>query len=187
MLIQEGKWQPSFQDSEQTTCPGVAPKGTPIVAKEPLLVRRTLSGSERTTRGKNKPGGTKDDDVGKIPPVPVPDKFSCIKCRGRPPGVKLKNTAKLRFAEPVCDSGARGEKDVIDEFSSQPGLQGVLSNQGETCRTTSDTILLGKTLHDIDFPLLKKRKVSEVDHNFFPWRGSESKGNWTDIVKKNMK
>ena len=44
----------TFQDSEQTTCPGVAQKGTPIVAKEPLLVRRTPSGSERTTRGKNK-------------------------------------------------------------------------------------------------------------------------------------
>ena len=128
-----------------------------------------------------------DNAKWKILPVPVPDEFSCIKRRGRPLGVKLKNTAKVRFAEPVCNSDAREEKDVIDKFSSQPGSQGASANQGETCRKTSDTILFEKTSHNVDFPLLKKRKVSEVDHNFFPWRGSESKEKWTDIVKKSMK
>ena len=86
----------------------------------------------------------------------------------------------------MFDSNPKGEKDIIDEFSSQPGVQGVSSKQGETCESTSDTILLSKRLHDAEFPLLKKT-VSEVDHNFFPWRGSELKEKWADIVKKNMK
>ena len=84
-----------FQDSEQTACPGAAHKGISLVAKEPLSAQETLSGSDRTTRGKYDPGGTKDDAVGKILPAPVPDEFSCLKRRGRPLGVKLKNTAKV--------------------------------------------------------------------------------------------
>ena len=93
--------------------------------------------------------------------------------------------AKVRFAEPIYS--ARGEKEVIDEFSSQSGSQGASANQGETCRRTSDTVLFGKTSHNMDFPLLKKGTVSDVDHNFFPWRGPEPKEKWADIVKKNMK
>ena len=174
------------QDSDQTTCPGAAQEGTTILSKEPPLPRRDHSGSERTTRGKNKPGGTKDDDVGIIQFAPVSDEFSCIKRPGRPPGVKLKNTARVYFAEPVFDSKPRGENDIINEFSSQPGVQGASSKQGETCESTSDTILLSKRLHDAEFPMLKKI-LSEVDHNFFSWRGSKLKGKWADIVKKNMK
>ena len=54
-----------FQDSEQTECPGAAHKGTSLVAKEPSPAQDILSGSDRITRGKNKPGGTKDDGWGK--------------------------------------------------------------------------------------------------------------------------
>ena len=115
--------------------------------------------------------------MGKILPAPVLDEFSCLKRSGRPLGVKLKNTAKVRFAEPVCNFDARGEKDVIDEFSSQSGSQGASANQGETCTQTSDTILFEKTSHNMDFPLLKKRKVSEVDHNFSLGGGPNQKRN----------
>ena len=116
----------------------------------------------------------------------MPDEFLCIKRCGRPPGVKLKNTARVRFAEPVFDSKPKGENDIINEFFSQPGVQGASSKQGETCESTSDTILLSKRLHDAEFSMLKKT-VSEVDHNFFPWRESKLKGKWADIVKKNIK
>ena len=121
--------------------------------------------------------------MGIIPFAPVSDEFSCIKRPGRPP---LKYTARVYFAEPMFDSKPRGENDIINEFSSQPGVQGASSKQGETCESTSDTILLSKRLHDAEFPMLKKILL-EGDHNFFPWRGSKLKGKWADIVKKNMK
>ena len=171
------------QHSEETTCPEAAQKGTPTVTKEKPLLKETLSGSERTTRGKNKPGGAKDDNVGKTVITPLPDEFFSGKPRGRPLGVKPKNTAKVRFSEPLCEFGPKGEKDVNDEFSSQPGTQGASSSQDKTCRTTSSMILLEKTVH-ADFPALKN--TSEVDHNFYPWRGSQLKTKWTDIVKKNI-
>ena len=148
-----------FQDSEQTECPGAAHKGTSLVAKEPSPAQDILSGSDRTTRGKNKPGGTKDDAVGKIPLAPIPDEFSCLKRRGRPLGIKLKNMAKVRFAEPICNFDVRGEKEVQDEFSSQSGSQGAPATQDETCGRASNTVLFGKTSHNVDFPLLKKRTV----------------------------
>ena len=50
-------------------------KGTSTVIKEKPLPTETPSGSERTTRGKNKPGGVKDDDVGKTVIAPLPDEF----------------------------------------------------------------------------------------------------------------
>ena len=144
------------------------------------------SGSERNTRGKNKPGGTKDDNVGIITLAPVLDKILGTQRHERPPGVKLKNTARVQFEEPISDSRLRGEIDIIDEFSSQPGIQGASSKQDKTCESASDIILLSKRLHDAEFPMLRKTTL-EVDHNFFPWRGSESKEKWTDIIKKNMK
>ena len=87
---------------------------------------------------------------------------------------------------PFLILSSRGEIDIIDEFSSQPGVQGASSKQDKTCESASDIILLSKRSHDAEFPMLRKT-TSEVDHNFFPWRGSESKEKWTDIVKKNMK
>jgi len=121
--------------------------------------------------------------VGKTVITPLPDEFFSGKPRGRPLGVKPKNTAKVRFSEPLCEFGPKGEKDVNDEFSSQPGTQGASSSQDKTRRTTSNMILLEKTVH-ADFPALKN--TSEVDHNFYPWRGSQLKTKWTDIVKKNI-
>ena len=59
-----------------------ARKGTPTVTKEKPLLKETLSGSERTTRGKNKPGGAKDTDVGKTVITPLPDEFFSGKPRG---------------------------------------------------------------------------------------------------------
>ena len=93
----------------------------------------------------------------------------------------------MRFAEPICNFDARGEKEVLDEFSSQSESQGASATQGETCGRASDTVLFGKTSHNVDFPLLKKGTVLDVDHNFFSWRGPEPKEKWADIVKKNMK
>ena len=176
-----------FQDSEQTECPGAAYKGTSLVAKEPSPAQDILSGSDRTTRGKNNPGGTKDDTVGKIPPAPIPDEFSCLKRRSRPLGIKLKNTAKVRFAEPICNSDVRGEKEVQDEFSSQPESQGAPATKDKKYGRASDTVLFGKTLDNVDFPLLKRGTVVDGDQIFFPWRGNEPKEKWADIVKKNMK
>ena len=154
----------------------------PLPEEEPLPTE-PLSGSERTTRGKNKPGGVKDDDVGKTVIAPLPDEFFSGKPRGRPLGVKPENTAKVRFSEPLCEFGPKGVKDVIDEFSSQPGAQGASSSQDKTCRKTPSMILLEKTLQ-ADFPALKN--TPGVDHNFYPWRGSRFKTKWTDIVKKNL-
>ena len=89
----------------------------------------------------------------------------------------------MRFAEPICNFDARGEQEVLDEFSSQSGSQGALATQGETCGQASDTVLFGKTSHNVDFPLLKKGTVSDVDHNFFPWRGPEPKEKWRIDLK----
>ena len=68
---------------------------------------------------KGTPGGTKVVDVGIIPHAPVLDEILRTQCHGRPPGVKLKNTARVRFEEPILDSKLRGEIDIINEFSSQ--------------------------------------------------------------------
>ena len=69
--------------------------------------------------------------------------------RGRPPEVKLKNTARVWFEEPILDSKLRGEIDIIDEFSSQPGVQGASSKQDKTCESVSDIILLSKRSHEL--------------------------------------
>ena len=167
----------SFQDSEQTECPGAAHKGTSLVGKEPSPAQGILSGSDRTTRGKNKPGGTKDDAVGKKPPAPIPDEFSCLKHRGRPLGIKLKNTAKVRFAEPICNSDVRGEKEVQDEFSSQPELQGARATKDKKYGRASDTVLFGKTLDNMDFPLLKRGTVLDGNQKFFLGGGTNQKKN----------
>ena len=50
----------------------------------------------------------------------------------------------MRFSEPLCEFGPKGVKDVIDEFSSQPGAQGASSSQDKTCRMTPSMILLEK-------------------------------------------
>jgi hypothetical protein len=109
-----------------------------------------------------------------------------LKRRGRPLGIKLKNTAKVRIAEPIFNFDVRGEKEVQDEFSSQSGSQGAPATQDETCGRASNTVLFEKTSHNVDFPLLTRGTVLDVYHNFFPWRGSEPKEKWADIVKKNM-
>ena len=96
--------------------PEAAQKGTPTVTKEKPLLKETLSGSERTTRGKNKPRGVKDDDVGKTVITPLPDEFLSGKPRGRPLGVKPKNMAKVRFSEPLCEFGPRGKKTSMTNF-----------------------------------------------------------------------
>ena len=78
---------------------------THVKHREVRTTRRDNSGSKRNTRGKNKPGGTKDDDVGIIPHAPVLDKILGTQRRGRPPGVKLKNTARNPFL--ILSSGGK--------------------------------------------------------------------------------
>ena len=101
--------------------------------------------------------------MGTIPYAPVLDVFLRKPRCGRPPGVKLKNTARVRFEEPILDSKLRGEVNIA-----------------------SDMILLSKRSHDTEFPILAKT-TSEADHNFYPWRGPESMGKWTDVVKRYIK
>ena len=124
--------------------------------------------------------------MGTIPYAPVLDVFLRKPRRGRPPGVKLKNTARVRFEEPILDSKLRGEINIINKFSSQPGVQGASPEKEKTCEPTSDAILLSKRSHDTEFPILTKTTL-EADHNFYPWRGPELMGKWTDIVKRNIK
>ena len=103
--------------------PRAVQEGTFTPRKETPLPGTGSSGSEKATRSKNKPGGTKDNDVGTIPYAPMLDVFLRKLCCGRPPGVKLKNTARVRFEEPILDSKLRGEINIVYKFSSQPGVQ----------------------------------------------------------------
>ena len=145
------------------TCPGAAQECTFMPCKEPPLPRRDSTGSERNTRSKNKPRGTKGEDVWTIPYAPVLDVFLRTPRRGRPPGVKLKNTARIRSEEPILDSKLRGEIDITDEFSSQPRVQGASSKKDKTCESASDIILLSKRSDDTEFQILRKTML-EVDN-----------------------
>ena len=174
------------QDPDPATCPGAVQEGTFTPCKETPSPGTDSSGSEKATRSKNKPGGTKDKDVGTIPYAPVLDVFLRKPHRGRPPGVKLINTARVRFEVPILDSKPRGEVNIADEFSSQTGVQGVSPQKDKTCEPTSDMILFSKRLHGTEFPILTKTTL-EADHNFYPWRGPELMGKWTDIEKRKIK
>ena len=63
------------QDPDPVTCPGVEQEGTFTPHKETPPHGTGSSGSEKATRSKNKPGGTKGNDVGTIPCAPVSDVF----------------------------------------------------------------------------------------------------------------
>ena len=92
----------------------------------------------------------------------------------------------MRFAEPICNSDVRGEKEVRDEFSSQPELQGARATKDKKYGRASDTVLFGKTLDNVDFPLLKRGTMLDGDQNFFPWRGNEPKEKWADILPTHL-
>ena len=86
-----------------------------------------------------------DDDEVSNPEYPEQQDVFLRKPRcGRPPGVKLKNTARVRLEEPIADPKFRGEVNIVDEFSSQPGVWGALPEKDKTCEPTSDVILLSK-------------------------------------------
>ena len=70
-------------------------EGTFTPHKETPIPEKGNPGYEKATQGKNKPGGTEDDDVGTILYAPVLDVFLRKPGRGRPPGVKLKNMARV--------------------------------------------------------------------------------------------
>ena len=159
--------------------------------EETLTPEKGNSGSEKATQGRRKPGGTKDDYVGTIPHMPALDEFLNKSRRGRPPGVKFKNTARVRVDKPRLGSKLRGDVNIVDDFSSQTGGQGAPPERDKmhnltTHEPTSDMILLSKRSHDTEFPIFTKTG-SEADHNFFPLRGSEKSEKWADIVKRKIK
>ena len=121
------------RDPDPTIYSGVGQEGT-------RRYKKGNSGSEKATQSKNKPGGTKDDDVGTIPYAPVIDVFLRKPRRGRPPGVKLKNTARVRFEEPDLDSKLR----VCFFFSLFVEIQSQLS---ESMRSFPDTNVKTRILH----------------------------------------
>ena len=97
---------------------------------------------------------------------------------------------RVRAEDPRLDSKLRGDVNIFEEFSSQPGRQGAPPERDKmhhvtTREPTSDMNLLSKRSHDTEFPILTKTG-SEADHNFFPWRGSEKLEKWADIVKRKI-
>ena len=170
------------QDPDPATYSVVGQEGTFTTHKETSIPEKGNSGSERPPRVEVNQGGLK---MGTIPYAPVLDEFLRKSRRGRPPGVKLKNTTRVRAEEPCLDSNLRGDVNIDNKFSSQTGTQGAPPKKDKTCEPTSNMILLSKQSHDTEFPILTEMG-SEADHNFFPWRGSEISGKWVDIVKRNI-
>ena len=97
------------QDPDPATAPGAAQEGIPILSKEPPLPRRDNSGSESNTSGKNKPGGTKDDNVGSIPHAPVLDEILGTQRRGRPQGSSSKIQQGYGLRNPFLILSSRGK------------------------------------------------------------------------------
>ena len=146
---------------------------------------------EKTTRGRQKSGGINKDNLGTIPHAPVLDEFLEKPHRGRPPGVRFKNTARVRVINPLLSPKLRGDINITDEFSSQTGGQGAPPERDKMsslaiCAPTPDTVLLTVQSKDTEFPILGKTG-SEADHSFFPWRGPERLEKWKDIIKRKNK
>ena len=114
------------QDPDPATYSGVGQKVYLRPTRRPRYLKKVTQGLKRPPRVKVNQGGTKNDYVGTIPYAPVLDVFFRKPRRGTPPGIKLKNTARVQAKEPRLNSKHRGDLNIDDEFSSKPGTQGAL-------------------------------------------------------------
>ena len=172
------------QNSDPSTYSDTGQEGTSTPHKETLIPAKGHPGFEKI-------GGTNKDYAGTIPHAPVLDEFWKKPPRRRTPGVRFKNTARVRINDPLLSPKLRGDINIIDEFFSQAGGQGAPPERDKIsnltiCAPTPDTVLLIMQSNNTEFPTLGKTG-SEADHNFFPCRGPEKLEKWTDIIKRRNK